>query len=97
MPTQTRTEYLEEALRIVTESHLSAADKKMLSGRIPFVAEGMVQMFVEVCREDPFGVDVVVKNFKKKLDAQGNLQKLHEIVKQESRDIEELLNSHALI
>ena len=47
--------------------------------------------------EDPFGIDAVVKNLQKKLDAQGNLKKIHEIVKQESHDIEELLNAHALI
>ena len=51
----------------------------------------MLRMFVEVCKEDPFGVDAIVKSLKKKLDAQGNLKKIHEIVKQERRDIEELL------
>lgn len=86
-----RTALIEQAKAIVSGSHLSAADKKLLLGRIPFVAEVMLKMFVQVCNEDPFGVDAVVKSLKKKLDAQGNLKKIHEIVKQERRDIEELL------
>jgi hypothetical protein len=82
---------VKQAEAIVEASRLSAADKKLLIGRIPFVADVMLQMFVQVCQEDPFGVDAVVKSLKKKLDAQGNLKKIHEIVKQERRDIEELL------
>jgi hypothetical protein len=97
MPDQLRTELVTKTLAIVAESHLSAADKQMLSGRVPFVSESVLQMFIEVCEEDPFGVDAVVRNLQKKLDAQGNLKKIHEIVKQERHDIEELLDAHALI
>lgn len=86
-----RISLVEQAKTIVEGSRLSAADKKLLIGRIPFVADVMLRMFVEVCTEDPFGVDAVVKSLKKKLDAQGNLKKIHEIVKQERRDLEELL------
>lgn len=82
---------------MIAQSHLSAADKKILLGRVPFAPDSVLQMFVQVCEEDPFGIDAVVKNLQKKLEAQGNLKKIHEIVKQESRDIEELLNAHALI
>lgn len=85
------TSLVEKATAIVEESHLSAADKKLLLGRIPFVADMMLQMFVQVCQEDPFGADAVVKSLKKKLDAQGNLKKIHEIVKQERREVDELL------
>ncbi len=91
MADQERTSLVDQAKNIVEESRLSPADKKLLIGRIPFVADAMLSMFVEVCKEDPFGVDAVVKSLKKKLDAQGNLKKIHEIVKQERRDIEELL------
>lgn len=86
-----RTSLVEKATAIVEESRLSAADKKLLIGRIPFVADIMLQMFVQVCQEDPFGVDAVVKSLKKKLDAQGNLKKIHELVKRERREVEELL------
>ena len=86
-----RTSLVEKAKTIVEQSHLSTADKKLLTGRIPFVADMMLQMFVQVCQEDPFGVDAIVKSLKKKLDAQGNLKKLHEIAKQERREVEELL------
>lgn len=96
MADQSQTEYIERSTAIVESSHLSAEDKKMLLGRIPFVAKSILEMFVQVCEEDPFGVDAVVKNLKKKLDAQGNLKTIHEIVRQESKDIEELLNAHAL-
>lgn len=85
------TSLVEKAIAIVEESRLSVADKKLLIGRIPFVADIMLQMFVQVCQEDPFGVDAVVQSLKKKLDAQGNLKKIHEIVKQERREVEELL------
>jgi len=85
------TSLVEKATVIVEESHLSAADKKLLLGRMPFVADMMLQMFVQVCQEDPFGADAVVKSLKKKLDAQGNLKKIHEIVKQERREVDELL------
>lgn len=97
MEQRTRTELISISSDMVAQSHLSAADKKMLVGRIPFAPDAILQMFVEVCEEDPFGIDAVVKNLQKKLDAQGNLKKIHEIVKQESHDIEELLNAHALI
>lgn len=86
-----RTSLVEKAKTIVEQSRLSASDKKLLLGRIPFVADMMLQMFVEVCQENPFGADAVVKSLKKKLDAQGNLKKLHEIAKHERHDIEELL------
>jgi hypothetical protein len=66
-------------------------DKKMLEGRIPFVSDIMLQMFVDVCEEDPFSVDAIVKSMQKKLEAQGNLKKIHEIVKQERRELEEAL------
>jgi membrane glycosyltransferase len=46
---------------------------------------------VDVCEEDPFSVDAIVKSMQKKLEAQGNLKKIHEIVKQERRELEEAL------
>lgn len=86
-----RTTLVEQATAIVEQSRLSASDKKLLIGRMPFVADVMLQMFVQVCQEDPFSVDAIVKSLKKKLDAQGNLKKIHEIVKQERQEVEELL------
>ena len=80
-----------KAIALVETSHLSTEDKKLIAGRIPFIADVMLSMFVEVCEADPFGIDAIVKGLKKKLEAQGNLGKLHEIVKQERREIEELL------
>jgi hypothetical protein len=82
---------VEKAIALIEESRLSAPDKKMLEGRIPFVADVMLQMFVNVCEEDPFSVDAIVKSMQKKLEAQGNLKKIHEIVKQERRELEEAL------
>jgi hypothetical protein len=91
MPERSRKELTEKSIAIVEQSHISAADKKILSDRIPFVADVMLQMFIQVCEEDPFSVDAIVVNMKKKLDAQGNLKRLHEIVKQECRELEEVL------
>ena len=91
MPDQSRNELTAKATALVEQSHLSPADKKLLAGRIPFVADMMLQMFVSVCEEDPFSIDVIVKSMQKKLEAQGNLKKIHEIVKQERREFEEAL------
>lgn len=86
-----RTELTEKAKAIIHGSHISNEDKTLLEGRVPFVADAMLEMFVKVCEEDPFGIDAIVKSLKKKIDAGGNLKKLHEIVKQERREIEESL------
>ena len=91
MADQERVQLVEKASAIIESSHIPKADKKLLLGRIPFIAEIMLQMFVQVCNEDPFGVDVIVKSLKKKLDAQGNLGKIHEIIKQERREVEDLI------
>lgn len=96
MTDQDRTKLVEKASIIIQQSHLTLADKKLLIGRVPFVADIMLEMFVQVCEEDPFGVDMIVKSLKKKLDAQGNLKKIHEIVKQERIEVEELIAAHAL-
>jgi hypothetical protein len=91
MVEQTHAALVEKAIAIIEQSQLSVADKKLMEGRLPFVADMMLQMFVEVCEEDPFGVDAVVKSLKKKLDTQGNLEKIHEIIKQERRELEDAL------
>ncbi len=96
MTDQERIKLVEKASFIIQESHLTPADKKLLIGRVPFVADVMLEMFVQVCEEDPFGVDMIVKSLKKKLDAQGNLKKIHEIVKQERMEVEDLIAAHAL-
>ena len=86
-----RIDLVAKAIVIIEGSHLSIEDKKLIEGRVPFIADMMLRMFVEICDEDPFGIDAIVKGLKKKLEAQGNLEKLHEIVKQERREVEELL------
>ena len=96
MTDQERVKLVEKTSIIIEESHLTPADKKLLIGRVPFVADVILEMFVQVCEEDPFGVDMIVKSLKKKLDAQGNLKKIHEIVKQELMEVEELIAAHAL-
>lgn len=84
-------ELTSRAKEIIHGSRLSSDEKMTLEGRIPFVSDPMLEMFVQVCEEDPFGVDAVVKSLKRKLDAGGNLKRLHEIVKQERREIEDSL------
>ena len=91
MADQERIVLTAKAIELVESSNLSADDKKLIEGRIPFIADVMLKMFVEVCEEDPFGIDAIVKGLKKKLEAQGNLGKIHEIIKQDKREIEELL------
>jgi hypothetical protein len=48
-------------------------------------------MFVEVCDQNPFSIDIIVQNLKKKLDAGGNLSKIHAIVKEEREEFERRL------
>lgn len=86
---------VEKAIAIIDSSHLPGADKALLKGRVQFVAGAMLKTFVDVCEEDPFSVEAIVKNMKKKLEAQGNLVKLHEIVKQERTEIEDLITSNS--
>ncbi len=86
---------LETAKNYVTESMLTDEDKQLLLGRIPFIATPVLQMFVSVCNEDPFGASRMVENLKKKLEAQGNLRRLNEIMKREREEVEELINQPA--
>lgn len=86
-----RTDLTARAFALIDGSKLSDADKELLRGRLPYAPTMVVQLFVEVCEEDPFSVDALVMNLKKKLDAQGNLQKLHEIAKQDKRELEAAL------
>ncbi len=95
MQNQEREAMIQKAREIIEQSHVSQSDKKLLEGRVPYIADVMLKMFVEVCEEDPFGIDGIVKSLKKKLDAQGNLGKLHEIIKQERIDVEELIMTGA--
>lgn len=82
---------VEKVKAIVEASQLSPADKTLLKGRVPFVADVMLTTFINVCEEDPFSVEAIVRNMKKKLEAQGNLVKLHEIIKQEQKEVEDLI------
>lgn len=76
---------------IVEASHLQADEKKLLIGRLPFVSSMVLGMFVQICEEDPFSIEMLVKNLKAKIDAQGNLKKIHEIVKHEREEFAEAL------
>ncbi len=91
MVDQSHVSLVEKAVAIIESSHLPSVDKKLIKGRLPFVAEPMLSMFVEVCEEDPFGIDLVVKNLKRKLDTQGNLSKLHQVIEEERKEVEELI------
>lgn len=91
MSDSNRNALIEHAKSIIHDSHISDSEKVLLEGRIPFVSEVMLDMFVKLCDEDPFSVDAIVKNLNKKLEAQGNLKRLHEIIKQEREEAEDAL------
>jgi hypothetical protein len=80
-----------KAIEIVEASSIPAGDKKLLHDRIPYCETNILAMFVEVCDQDPFSVDFIVDNLKKKLDAGGNLSKIHAIVKEEREEFERRL------
>ncbi len=79
------------AKEIVEFSALESKDKQILLDRLPYCETNILAMFVEVCDQDPFSIDALVKNLKRKLDAQGNLSKLHAIVQEEREEIERIL------
>jgi hypothetical protein len=81
----------ERAAEIVENSSLSVEDKKLLHDRIPYCETSILKMFVEVCDQDPFSIDFIVRNLKKKLDAGGNLTKIHAIVREEREEFERRL------
>jgi hypothetical protein len=81
----------ERAAEIVENSSLSVEDKKLLHDRIPYCETSILTMFVEVCDQDPFSIDFIVRNLKKKLDAGGNLTKIHAIVREEREEFERRL------
>ncbi len=74
------------AKEIIEGSRLPEKDKVLLLGRVPFAPAMVVAMFVQICDEDPFSIEMLVKNLKMKLDAAGNLAKIHEIVKHEREE-----------
>lgn len=87
-----------KARHVVRHSHLSDADKQLMFERIPFLDLGMLALFIESAEENPFALDAIVSSMKKKLDARGNLHRLHEILESEaaevrSEDEEEALDS----
>ena len=84
-------ELLDKAKTIVDGSSLSDADKMMLLDRLPYAGSMILSMFVEVCEGDQFSTNMLVKNLKTKLDAQGNLTRIHEIIKQERVELENML------
>lgn len=77
------------ARALIDASSLRNEDKSLLLGRIPYVDPAILKMFLQVAESDPFLVDMLVKNLKKKLDAQGNLTKLSKIISQERVEFDE--------
>lgn len=78
-----------KARHIVRHSHLSDTDKQLMFERIPFLDLGMLALFIESAEENPFALDAIVSSMKKKLDARGNLHRLHEILEEEAKQVEE--------
>lgn len=84
-------ELVERATVIVENSTISPEDKKLLSDRIPYCETSILAMFVEVCEQDPYSVDFIVNNLKKKLDAGGNLSRIHAIIREEKEEYRQRL------
>ena len=82
---------LARAKVIIDSSGLADSDKQLILDRLPFTGLPMIETFVLIGEEDPFSVDYLVKNLKVKLDAQGNLSKIDEIIKVERVELEEML------
>jgi hypothetical protein len=76
-----------KARHVVRHSHLSDADKQLMFERIPYLDLGMLALFIESAEENPFALDAIVGSMKKKLDARGNLHRLHEILESEEKEI----------
>jgi hypothetical protein len=78
-----------KARHVVRHSHLSDVDKQLMYERIPYLDLGMLALFIDSAEENPFALDAIVKSMKKKLDARGNLHRLHEILETEAAEITE--------
>ncbi|HXK37821.1 MAG TPA: hypothetical protein VJ579_02030 [Candidatus Paceibacterota bacterium] len=76
-----------KARHVVRHSHLSDEDKQLMFERIPYLDLGMLALFIESAEENPFALDAIVSSMKKKLDARGNLHRLHEILENEEKEI----------
>jgi hypothetical protein len=86
-----RLQLVSQASDLVNQSGLPLKDKKLLLGRLPFAAETMLRVFVDLAQSDPFSVDRIVRSLKLKLETQGNLKKLHTIVRQERDEVERMI------
>lgn len=88
---------VERATNIVVGSHLSPADKKILLCRLPYVQDMVLSMFVELCAEEPFSIESLVRNLKMKIDAMGNLGKLHALIERDRREVDEAIKNKKLV
>lgn len=83
---------VETACTIIERSLLSSADKKLLAGRVPFVSDDVLDMFLDAVAEGGSpSLQKIVNNVKIKLAARGNLERIRAILKQESAEIEKML------
>jgi hypothetical protein len=80
--------YLAKAQTIIDKSLLSKSDKEMISVRMTLVPLELIESFIVSCEKDPSFLFEVVKNLKAKIDAGDDLNKLHEIMKQERIEVE---------
>lgn len=87
IPESERTALEEKAVNIIEESLVPQEDKDLLLERVPYVADNILTTFIEACEENPFWIDGMVDNFKRKLDARGDMKKLREIIEEERDEV----------
>lgn len=76
-----------KARHVIRHSHLSDVDKQLMYERLPYLDSGMLALFIQSAEENPFAIDAISKSMKKKLDTRGNLQHLHEVLAEETKEI----------
>ncbi len=76
-----------KARHVIRHSHLSDADKQLMFERLPYLDSGMLALFIQSAEENPFAIDAISRSMKNKLDTRGNLQNLHQVLEQETKDV----------
>ena len=82
---------LDKAMKMVEESSISPARKKMLAERLPFLDPLLLELFVRICVNNEEALGSVLESLEEKTKAGGDLEKMKKIVEREKKEISEVL------
>lgn len=85
----------EKLLKIIESSTLNPEDKKQLSDTIELMPQEQQLVLFTLLEEDPNTLDLIMKNFKMKLEAVDNPDKIQKIIDAENEDFNRALISES--